>query len=300
MRISTYTKHIPIFNCILFSSIVSLLADTNVGGFISTNSTWRSADSPFVVTMSLIVSPSVTLTIEPGVTVKLDPAKGIAVEGTLVAKGSAESNIVFTANATSPDLDENRWGYISFSDTATDATFAPDGTWVDGCIFEHVMLEYSGNTPAYSGVNIEQSSPCFINCTFRYNSQGALFAQSATGIRFIGCLIQTNQSPAKAVVRFDSSMRTLISNNQFVDNVGISAGGVFLDKCNQFLVVSNTFINNQATDWYSQQGGGGLNISSGSNVTSVWNYFIGNSCAQSGGGYNCGIRLLLLSCTIGL
>src|SRR5437667_5408991 len=50
----------------------SALADTNVSGSITTNTTWTAANSPYIVNgpSSVSVNSGVTLTIEPGVTVK--------------------------------------------------------------------------------------------------------------------------------------------------------------------------------------------------------------------------------------
>ena len=43
---------------------------TDVNGVISSDATWLLANSPYVVTSSIIVNTGVTLTIQPGVTVK--------------------------------------------------------------------------------------------------------------------------------------------------------------------------------------------------------------------------------------
>jgi hypothetical protein len=44
---------------------------TNVSGHLTTNTTWTTSGSPYVVTSNLFVDAGVTLTINPGVIVKL-------------------------------------------------------------------------------------------------------------------------------------------------------------------------------------------------------------------------------------
>ena len=48
----------------------SATAQTNVSGGIYANTTWTLANSPYIVTDTVVVFPGVTLTIQPGVTVK--------------------------------------------------------------------------------------------------------------------------------------------------------------------------------------------------------------------------------------
>lgn len=49
----------------------SASAQTNVQGGIYANTTWTLANSPYVMTGSIVVFPGKTLTIQPGVVVKV-------------------------------------------------------------------------------------------------------------------------------------------------------------------------------------------------------------------------------------
>jgi hypothetical protein len=79
-----------------------LLAQTNFSGGIYSNTTWTKANSPYVLTGSVVVFPGKTLTIQPGVVVQMQPNPNLPndyryleVRGTLNALGTASDPIVF-------------------------------------------------------------------------------------------------------------------------------------------------------------------------------------------------------------
>ena len=84
-------------------SALSLLGspDTDVGGIISTDTTWGPASSPYNLVSEVQVAPGVTLTIEPGVVVKGN-GRTIRVFGTLNAVGSDSSRIAFSDTKIAP------------------------------------------------------------------------------------------------------------------------------------------------------------------------------------------------------
>jgi len=79
--------------CTLFFSLFAS-AQTNITGSISTNTTFTTANSPYVIVNSIEVSPGITLTVQPGVTVKFNAGTYLHVRGTLNANGAS-----FTGNA---------------------------------------------------------------------------------------------------------------------------------------------------------------------------------------------------------
>ena len=108
---------------VVISSVQLLFASTNVGGRISTNTTWTLTGSPYIVTSSVSVygTPTQTakLTIEPGVQVKFNANYYIQIssgtnKGALYAVGTAGSLIVFTSNKPSPARGD--WDSIKFLD----------------------------------------------------------------------------------------------------------------------------------------------------------------------------------------
>jgi hypothetical protein len=76
---------------------------TNVSGGIYTNTTWTKANSPYIVTDTVVVFPGVTLTIEPGVEVRFEDDKRLEIrQGKLTAIGTVNDSIIFTSNSVTP------------------------------------------------------------------------------------------------------------------------------------------------------------------------------------------------------
>ncbi|HWY99190.1 MAG TPA: T9SS type A sorting domain-containing protein [Bacteroidia bacterium] len=96
-------KKLITLSFILALSISTCFASTNVKGGIYSNATWTKANSPYIVTDTVVVFPGVTLTIQPGVIVKFDTNVEIEVrQATLIALGTPADSIIFTSNAISP------------------------------------------------------------------------------------------------------------------------------------------------------------------------------------------------------
>lgn len=81
----------------------------NVSGVISANTTWTSANNPYIVTSTITVNPGITLTIQSGVTIQFNDNFGMNVLGTLSASGST-----FTSSSSSPT--PGKWAAINIGD----------------------------------------------------------------------------------------------------------------------------------------------------------------------------------------
>src|SRR6185369_16809986 len=97
-------KHFTkLVTCILLLGSSIINAQTYVHGGIYANTTWTKANSPYIVTDTIVVFPGVTLTIEPGVTVKFENKKFIEIrQGTLNAAGTVTDSITITSNSLTP------------------------------------------------------------------------------------------------------------------------------------------------------------------------------------------------------
>ena len=107
---------------------------TNVSGIISTNTTWTTAGSPYVLTSDLTVASGVTLTIQAGVTVVGNSwDDDLIVLGSLVAAGTNGQHITMDAQSGAP----GDWGgidiqsagkvnlnYVDFSNVYSSCMFA--------------------------------------------------------------------------------------------------------------------------------------------------------------------------------
>ena len=93
-----------LFAVILLSSIsFTIKAQTNVSGGIYSNITWTKANSPYIVTDTVVVFPGVTLTIEPGVTIKFADATQLEIrQANLISSGTITDSITFTSNSNNP------------------------------------------------------------------------------------------------------------------------------------------------------------------------------------------------------
>jgi parallel beta-helix repeat protein len=96
-------------SCLLLLLLGKELNATNVGGTISTNTTWTSAGSPYVITSSITVNSGITLTIQTGVTVQVNDGFSFVVNGTLTATGTT-----FTSSSASPTA--GKWGGFILGD----------------------------------------------------------------------------------------------------------------------------------------------------------------------------------------
>jgi len=285
-------------------------SETIVGGIISTDTSWDVADSPFIVSENIAVLGGARLDISEGVVVRFAPAKALIVnDGTLAARGTSESNIIFTANNSQPDNITNRWGYLGFGDAATDAVFDSSGNCTNGCYLEHAVIEYAGVAGVHGAVYALKSAPYIHNCIIRYNYDGGVSMTSNTGARVIGNDIVENHSAHHACgIAFEFCEGVRIEDNSVVSNtmpsfmdglgcvyvtdsvdVRVSGckiegnfarygGGLGLVRVQDACVSNNVFTRNEANMY-----GGGFQISLSPGATVCNNQVTYNTAKHSGG-----------------
>jgi hypothetical protein len=139
----------------------------DVGGTISTNTTWTTASSPYVVTSSLTINNGVKLTIQSGVIVKFESGVGITVNGRIDA-----NNVTFTSNAASPT--NGVWGNLNFGTSSN-----IDTSFFTGCTVQWASNMYINNqyTVRFNGSTIAK----FSGNPFYINTGGSAFLNN-TGI----------------------------------------------------------------------------------------------------------------------
>ena len=156
------------------------------GLYVTDNDTIKKENSPYFVTSGILVAYGGTLLIEPGVKLLMDSAIAIDLQGTLIARGTVSDSIVFSAYTST-----KQWGYLQFSDSATDATFDTDTNYTGGCILEYCVVEFAGSSSKYGALCIDYSSP-YINCSsVRMNIKSGVYG-SQSGSRIENCEIRSN------------------------------------------------------------------------------------------------------------
>jgi parallel beta-helix repeat protein len=171
-----------ILDNVTLSSNNLVLVSGNVSG------TWTKGNT-YKVIGDIIVPSGKTLTIEEGVEIKFDGYYSLIVNGTLLANGSANNNVKFTSNKTSPTNKD--WNQILINST--------EPSKMDYCIVEYgkikndngeTLLDIRGNLnlsnsiirhSEATGIGIKGSSKTDINNNKIYNCLNGI-AANATGV----------------------------------------------------------------------------------------------------------------------
>ena len=209
------------------------LAATNVGGNITTDTTWTLAGSPYIVTSSINAysTSAPVLTIEPGVTVKFNQNTGITVgynngytafPGALNAVGTAESPIVFTSNQATPT--PGYWSGITFNNETVDAS----------TVLDYVTVEYGGGNGS-GNLYLTSASPTIKNCTIRKSSTSGISAASSSAIIQDSTILDNSSYGI-----YSSSSPLTITGNTISNN---GSYGLY-DTGSAALISGNTFSGN--------------------------------------------------------
>jgi hypothetical protein len=151
-------------------------AQTNVSGFISSNTSWSLSGSPYIVTGNMIVSSGVTLTVDPGVMVKFDQDKAIQVDGELHAVGTAQDRITFTSNQPTPAAGD--WAKIQFTPSSDPTSYDANGNYLSGCILKYCDFLYGGNLGS-GEIHIQTSAFYIGYCKFLYSFKDGIFSETS-------------------------------------------------------------------------------------------------------------------------
>ena len=181
-------------------------AATNVGGTITTNTTWSLSGSPYIVTSTLTIAAGATLTIAPQVEVKVNQSERIVIYGTLTAVGTASQPITFTANQATPTA--GYWKALVFV-----------GAGMSSSRLEYVTVSYGGqNNPesGWSSVYVDGGSPSFDHLTVLYSATAGVrvlnpgAAPTLTNSRI--------QGSAWSGVQVDAPAAMTVTSTELVDN----------------------------------------------------------------------------------
>jgi len=220
----------------------------DVGGIIDEDTVWTTVDSPIVVIEDVTVIEGVTLTVEPSVEVKFEPDKTLIIDGTLVARGTSNDKIIFTSNT---GTEPGSWGYISSTDTSTDATFDPDGNYTGGCILQYATIQYGGS--GSSAVTINNCSPFLDNSTIEENTGTGISVSAGSTLLISNCEIKSNSGGGISLgVGSLSTIKNCVISKNFT-SIG-KAAGISANSCT-VLIQNSTISGNSAFVGYYYSGG---------------------------------------------
>lgn len=229
-------------------------AATNVSGTISANTTWTTANSPYVVTSNISVSSGVTLTIENGVTVQFNDGFGMTVLGTLNATGT-----VFTSSSANPV--KGKWTSISVGDPANSGVlsmsscqvsyaefivvnkgnFVATGTTISNCLYYGILINGVTNNAAQvsltgGAINNVGQSCLFVSQNGSFNINGTQLSGANYGV-------YTNYSSfnASSITGGSISGMTQAAIHSNYDSL-IALSGVNINNCNRGLLLNNSHV----------------------------------------------------------
>jgi len=219
-------------------------AQTNVSGGIYSNTTWLKANSPYIVTDTVVVFPNVTLTIQPGVTIKFANNKRLEIrQAKLIAIGTATDSITFTSNSPTPSL--GIWSGIYLNPNTSNHTHkfsycnfkyahnAIDKEYNDSLIIKHSSFKDNytgiGNDYVYGIDNVFIDTSSFINNVCGIGS----YVNNPAGTRLVGgkidsCNFSSNQNTGILTQSTDVKNSIFYSNQIGVFSQG---GGTTITNC---------------------------------------------------------------------
>ncbi|MBN2413510.1 right-handed parallel beta-helix repeat-containing protein [candidate division KSB1 bacterium] len=281
----------------------SNIAAGEVSGF------WQANRSPYLVNGEITIPDNQILSIEPGVRIEFTGQYKLNVQGRLLAVGTPEDSITFTAQNR-----ETGWGGISFNQTPSSNDSSKiiyckllygkaAGTWPNqngGAIrainFEKLIISHSlitqnsanGADATGGGIWLSNSSPVIKNNFITHNQApggGGIICWNSHPLILHNTIGHNHASDGVGggLTIFNGS-HPVLDGNIIANNVAPFGGGV---NC---YLSSPLMINNLIVDNQSAGGGGGVVCNSEPNAVLIHNTICNNSAADGGGGIICGGR----------
>jgi hypothetical protein len=229
---------------------------TQVGGILTSNTTWTTANSPYIITSTIQIPDNFNLTIEPGVTVTIQSSDTtmFLINGVIQAHGNITNKIVFDGNGNSNFFKTNHPVAKGFVD-------------LDYCIIGNGQSAvWFDNTGSFNLTNSELSNlsqssylwypsqDTFIEYNSFTNTAGIKigtddFSSHSTGAVYIKYnLFNSNQGFIINNYASYGSSKIIVNNNSFTNTVGIilevekTATTADLDASQNYWGTTNTTI----------------------------------------------------------
>ena len=279
LKASSILFGLVLFACLTLGGNIGAVAAVNVSGDITANTTWTKANSPYLVIGNVLLVSGVTLTIEPGVEVSFTDIFSIEIDGTFIARGTADQPIRFGGPTSQP------WGYIYFRDGSTDAAYDTAGQYVSGSIMQYCTVEYAGGVDVGNNgaLRMLNAHPFIDNCTIRNNTARGIMAWGLTGtLKVHNNTINNNQGgitlyqtsyPSSNLTGLSRIFNNTISYN---DSLLGSGGGALLTSNASIDFLKNVVTHNKGAT------GGGVFANGFANVAG--NLLLQNTATSLAGG----------------
>jgi parallel beta-helix repeat protein len=203
-------------------------------GTILQDAAWTNPGIPYEISGDVIIAGShgadgvTTLTLQPGTILRFVALSGISVgsgttPGGLIAQGSAESRVLFTANSDTPT--PGFWDGLTFNNASNDNI----------CRLKYATVEYAGNS-TFDGINMVSASPLIENSSVQMNNGAGLGCSSASNPIIRNTVFRDNTIYGIYV----SASSPVVSNNTF-DN---QPNGLYCTGASNPQVLNNIFYSN--------------------------------------------------------
>ena len=174
--------------------------------------------SPYRVTKDVVIDGGATLYVEPGVIIQYDQKTSIITEnGGIVARGTREHPIVFTASGASPSPGFYTSAVRVTKPTKVNSTFA------------YCIVKY-----ATTAFDILYGTPEISYCRIAYNAQSGIFCRNAAAPRVFYNTFASNLG--EGAIKCVGMSNPVINNNNFINNtVAIQTfSSIYIDARNNW------------------------------------------------------------------
>ncbi|MCA9211951.1 MAG: CotH kinase family protein [Planctomycetales bacterium] len=230
-----------------------------VAGALDGENTWHAANGPFYVTSDLTINPGAKLTIEPGTSVYFAQDAELIVNGTLVAQGTKDKRIRFTADPAAPhvpDIPTNREGVLPDGPPRWDGIHFQDSPSAENMIaFADIEYAQDGG----GSIGVVNSAAMIDNVTISKTHLRMIFGNNASMVvqnSTFPDMFGPDENPAvlgldnvaehiKVIGRTPAGGELVIRNNSFGTNKGhndvIDADSNLIGNGPILQVIGNTF-----------------------------------------------------------
>ncbi|HVO67454.1 MAG TPA: GNA1162 family protein [Syntrophales bacterium] len=189
-----------------------------LAGLINSDAFLVQSNSPYRVTKDVIIDGGATLFIEPGVTIQYDQNTSIISEdGGVMARGTTERPIVFTASGASPSP-----GFY------TNAIRFAKSTKVNSS-FAYCVVKF-----ANTAFDIYYGTPEISSCSIAHNAQSGIYCRNDAAPRVLYNTFAGNLG--EGAIKCVGMSNPVIHNNNFIDNaVAIQTfSSIYIDARNNW------------------------------------------------------------------